>query len=126
MKAAKTLLLFSLAALALVFSATLMGVQFNLPGEALANTDHEYRTVFVSSPISSRDEDSDWQEIDENELTANLRTELSKLTYEGFEVIEVTPITRGWMDKTRVRHGISGGGYGITQGLMIIAKKASN
>ena len=126
MNTAKTLFLFSLAILALVYSAALVGVRFNLTEEALANTETEYRTVFVSSPIASRDEDSNWQEIDESELTANLRMELNKLTYEGFEVIEVTPITRGWMDTTRVRHGISGGGYGITQGLMIIAKKASN
>ena len=125
MKTAKTLFLFSLATLALAYSATLLGVGFNLPGEALAGTEIEYRTVFVSSPIASTDEDSNWQQIDEDELKANLRIALNKLTYEGFEVIEVAPITRGWMDTTRVRHGISGGGYGITQGLMIIAKKAS-
>ena len=126
MKATKALLLLSLAALALTISAALMGVQINLPGEALANTELEYRTVFVSSPIAIGEGDSEWQQIDEDELTANLRKAIIKLTYEGFEVTEVAPITRGWMETTRVRHGISVGGYGITQGLIVIAKKSSN
>jgi hypothetical protein len=125
MKTAKTFVLFSLAILALTYSATLVGIRLNLPDAAFANTETEYRTVFVSSPIASADEESNWQDIDEKELMANLKRELNKLTFDGFEVIEVTPITRGWMDTTRVRHGISGGGYGITQGLMIIAKKTS-
>lgn len=126
MKAIKTFLLFSMAVLALVLSASLLGIRLNLPGAALASTENDYRTVFVSAPIAAGDGDSDWQQIDEDEFTANLRQALNKLSYEGFEVVEVSPVTRGWMDTTRVRHGISGGGYGITQGFVIIAQKPAS
>lgn len=126
MKAINTLLLFSTAVLALALSASLLGVRHNLPGAAQASTEQEYRTVFVSAPIAAGDGESGWQQIDEDEFTANLRQALNKLSYEGFEVVEVSPVTRGWMDTTRVRHGISGGGYGITQGFVIISQKPAN
>ena len=126
MKAAKVFLLFSMAVFVLVVSASLIGVGLNLPGAARASTEQEYRTVFVSAPIAVGDDDSGWQQIDEDEFKARLRLTLDQLSYEGFEVIEVSPITRGWMDTTRVRHGISGGGYGITQGFVIIAQKPAS
>ena len=126
MKTVRSTLQFSLILLSLTVTASLLGVRVEFPRMAYADTGFEYKSVYVAASLKNGEDDSGWKEVDEMEFLGDLRLALDQMSYEGFEVIEVSPVTRGWMDSTRVRHGISGGGHGITQGFVIIAQKPAS
>ncbi len=125
MQALKGICLFSGSVVVLVLFASLLGIRVELPEAAYANTGYEYKSVFVSAPLKDGEGDPGWKQVDEKEFLKELRLALSKLGYEGFEVVEVTPILKGRLDTGNVRHGTWGGGFSVTQGVMVLAKKPS-
>ena len=125
MQRARGIILFSMSVLVLALSATLMGVRVHFPEAAYADTRHEYKSVFVAAVVNEEAEATGWKQVDEKEFMEYLRYALDRLADDGFEVIEVTPITRGKLDSGGVRHGVWAGGYSVTQGVVIFAEKQS-
>ena len=125
MQAVKSILIISGSVLVLVLMASLLGVRVELPEAAYAGTGYEYKSVFVSAPLIDGEDDPGWKQVDEKEFRRELQLALNKLGYEGFEVVQVTPILKGRLDTGNVRHGTWGGGFSVTQGVTVIAKKTS-
>jgi hypothetical protein len=125
MQAVKSISIFTGSVVVLVLFASLLGVRVELPEAAYAGTGVEYKSVFVSAPLVDGQDDPGWKQVDEKEFRRELQLALDKLGYEGFEVVEVTPILKGRLDTGNVRHGTWGGGFSVTQGVMVLAKKST-
>ena len=124
MQAVKGILIFSGSVVVLALLASLLGVRVELPESAYAGTEYEYKSIFVSAPLVNGEDGPGWKQVDEKEFLRELQFALDKLGYEGYEVVEVTPILKGRLDKGNVRHGTWGGGFTVTQGVMVLAKKS--
>lgn len=125
MHAVKGISIFSGFMLVLVLLASLLGVRVELPERAYAGTGYEYKSVFVSAPLIDGVDEPGWKQVNEKDFLRELQLTLNRLGYEGFEVVEVTPILKGRLDTGNVRDGAWGGGFSVTQGVVVLAKKSS-
>ena len=125
MQAVKGIFILSGSVVVLALFASLLGVRVEFPETAYAGTGYEYKSIFVSAPLVDGEDDPGWKQVDEKGFLRDLQLALNKLGYEGYEVVEVTPILKGRLDTGNVRHGTWGGGFSVTQGVMVTAKKSS-
>lgn len=94
---------------------------FGTVREASAAPEDEHKCVFVAAVVA--ESDSDWTQVNGPRLARDMERALERLAEDGYEVLSITPITRGRVESRLVREGAWGAGLAMTQGVLITAQR---
>jgi len=87
--------------------------------------DIEYKCVFVEGQYLTTDDEktSDYKVPSAAGLSEKMEKTLNRLSREGYQVVHISPITRGNYETGKYHDGGWGAGWSFTMGYIIVGEK---